>query len=894
MASSSNPSSSSSSSAPQNQDSHAFNANVSNFVSVKLSSEGNYHLWEKQMGCLLKSYNLYDIVCDQSTPDLINTPPNSLVMGWIFSTISEELLNTVFNLESAKKVWDKLKSIYDPTITHSTKETETETGQDERAVPTDTRPSMEEKILKIKDEVKDKVAKYKRTIKEAVALNPAETETETGQHESAVPTDTRTLIEEMLKLKEEVKGKVTRYEKKIKQALGGLFIERKPKVQMKEDEKTKRNKMLCSAIVEGRWDDVKSMIDKQKVEITEAIDSDKNTILHLLVGIGHMNSSVHEVLSKINKAELHEMRNKNGSTALHIAAIVGNTEGAKLLIKRNKNLLATEDNKHETPLHKAFENMHLDTVEYLLKATKKDGKTKENLIDVKEGSNLLANAISAKQYDLAKELIQKYPQFAVEGDEVLMAIAKTFPTGLDYWETLIYPIPDHTFEWMVERARILFYTLVWFHRIPMKIIQDIPNNMIWSILKLVQFTIIMVPLCVLSWICRLIILLFITMVYFPFFMFYFFMWKILITECKYIEDIEKKHREPQEAKTVLKLVCDEIENSGKPHDPRRYYARPVHEAARQDAYEVVDEILMRCPEAIRYKDKSGYDIIQIAVIHRSEHIYELIKILGERRNVYRTIEDSSQNNMLHLVGRLAPTHKLKLRTGAALQLQRELQWREVVKKMVSPAYITKENIFNETPDMVFTKEHKHLVKEGEQWMKTVAESCSITAALIATIVFAAAITVPGGSNQDTGIPVFTENVAFKIFAVADAISLFASSTALLMFQSILTGRFSEQDFRITLPNRLILGLCSLMISTTAMMVAFSATLFFVFCHGKRWMLAPICVLAFLPIVSFAIFQIPLMVELYRSICGYYEYIFEKVRNKNKPRSLPYGIRLFFD
>nr|KAJ0197137.1 hypothetical protein LSAT_V11C700362750 [Lactuca sativa] len=213
--------------------------------------------------------------------------------------------------------------------------------------------------------------------------------------------------------------------------------------------------------------------------------------------------------------------------------------------------------------------------------------------------------------------------------------------------------------------------------------------------------------------------------------------------------------------------------------------------------------------------------------------------------------------------------------------------------MVSPAYITKENIFNETPDMVFTKEHKHLVKEGEQWMKAVAESCSITAALIATIVFAAAITVPGGSKQDTGIPVFTENVAFTVFAVADAISLFASSTSLLVFQSILTGRFSEQDFRTSLPNRLILGLCSLMISTTAMMVAFSATLFFVFCHGKRWMLAPICVLAFLPILSFATFQLPLMVDLIYSTYGYYEYISKMVRNKNRPRLLPYGIRLFF-
>ncbi|CAI9293558.1 unnamed protein product [Lactuca saligna] len=542
--------------------------------------------------------------------------------------------------------------------------------------------------------------------------------------------------------------------------------------------------------------------------------------------------------------------------------------------------------------------MHLDTVEYLLKAADEVGRTDNtpHPIDVKKGSKLLANAVSAKQYDLAKELIQKYPQFAVEGDEVLMAIAKTFPTGLDHWQILIYPIPNHIFEWMVDRARIVFYELVRFHKIPiMKIIEDVPSNKILSILKVVQFTVIKVPLYMLSWIYCLIVLLFITMVYFPLFMFYFSMWTILKTQFKYIANIEKKHREPQEAKEILKLVCDEMDKlktNDKLHDPP-YYERPVHEAARKDAYEVVDEILMRCPEAIRYKDKSGYDIIQLAVMHRSQNIYELINILGERRNVYRTIEDSSQNNMLHLVGRLAPTHKLKLRTGAALQLQRELQWHEVVKNMVSPAYITKENIFNETPDMVFTKEHKHLVKEGEQWMKVVAESCSITAALIATIVFAAAITVPGGSKQDTGIPVFTENVAFTVFAVADAISLFASSTSLLVFQSILTGRFSEQDFQTSLPNRLILGLCSLMISTTAMMVAFSATLFFVFCHGKRWMLAPICVLAFLPILSFATFQLPLMVDLIYSTYGYYEYISKMVRNKNRPRLLPYGIRLFF-
>ncbi|KAJ0541121.1 putative PGG domain-containing protein [Helianthus annuus] len=64
--------------------------------------------------------------------------------------------------------------------------------------------------------------------------------------------------------------------------------------------------------------------------------------------------------------------------------------------------------------------------------------------------------------------------------------------------------------------------------------------------------------------------------------------------------------------------------------------------------------------------------------------------------------------------------------------------------------------------MVFTREHENLVKEGEKWMKTTAGSCSIAAALITTIVFAAAITVPGGSNQEKGTPLFKKG-AFITF-----------------------------------------------------------------------------------------------------------------------------------
>ncbi|KAJ0550913.1 putative PGG domain, ankyrin repeat-containing domain superfamily [Helianthus annuus] len=316
------------------------------------------------------------------------------------------------------------------------------------------------------------------------------------------------------------------------------------------------------------------------------------------------------------------------------------------------------------------------------------------------------------------------------------------------------------------------------------------------------------------------------------------------------------------ARKVLHRVCneiDELENSG-----NALYTQPILEAACQNAYEVVHGILLRLPKAIDSTNKSGYDIIHLAIINRSEKIYNLIYDIGTRKNLYRVYKDSYENNILHLAGRLAPSTVLNQRTGAALQLQRELQWREEVKKFVFPTYITQENFFKETPNMVFTMAHNDLVKEGEQWMKTTAESCSITAALITTIVFAAAITVPGGNNQEKGTPLFKKESAFIIFAISDAISLFASSTALLVFLSILTARFAEKDFLVSLPRRLFIGLFTLLLSTTSMMIAFSATLFLVFCDKKLWMLVPISGLALIPIASFVTLQFPLMVDLFKS------------------------------
>ncbi|KVH88656.1 Ankyrin repeat-containing protein [Cynara cardunculus var. scolymus] len=608
---------------------------------------------------------------------------------------------------------------------------------------------------------------------------------------------------------------------------------------------------LRKATVEGRWWRAEAILKNAKMAATEAISNDGNTMLHLAVELGQ-NDFVKKLLDFIDDGNEIEKQNLDGRTALHIAAIVGNTYAAELLVKKRKELLGISDHKTHVPLLSAYYNMQLNTFIYLLEATEIKHCVHSRL---HPGVNLLITAIFTKQYDLASKLAKVYPELATNDDQVLMAMVKTFPSELGFREALIYPSSNKVQREIVKTSSSLFYSYEFsFAR---------AKDILWEIRRFKStyhswyFPEIAAMFYPIYQMIRLLVL----VLLYPFFVLYFLLWKLLANIVPPIKRIETKKKDYEEANFLLNLVCDEID---KLNFSGRCYRRPIIEAACHGVYEVVDEILFRSPKAIGFTNRNGHNIIQLAIINRSEKIYNLIRHTIKRKDFYRKIMDSSKNNILHLAGRLAPSFVLSRTTGAALQLQRELQWRKEVEKLMLPTDLIKENIDMETPEMVFTREHDHLVKEGEKWMKTTAESCSITAALITTIVFAAAITVPGGSNQETGIPLFRKEIAFTIFAVSDAISLFASSTALLVFLSILTTRFSEQDFLVSLPRRLIIGFFVLFLSTSAMMVAFCAVLFLVFCDQRAWMVAPIGVLACLPITAVVTLQFPLVVELFLS------------------------------
>jgi hypothetical protein len=188
-----------------------------------------------------------------------------------------------------------------------------------------------------------------------------------------------------------------------------------------------------------------------------------------------------------------------------------------------------------------------------------------------------------------------------------------------------------------------------------------------------------------------------------------------------------------------------------------------------------------------------------------------------------------------------------------------------VESIVHPK--VKESLNNDglTPRELFTKNHKDLMKEGEQWMKDTSTSCTVVGALIVTItiMFVVAFTVPGGYNQNTGIPMFLNEKSFMLFIVFDSLSLFSATTSVLMFLGILTSRYAEEDFLKSLPTKMIIGLSTLFFSIASMMIAFCAALSIMLLGQSRYII-PVISLACVSVMLFGVMQFPLLVDMFIS------------------------------
>jgi hypothetical protein len=175
----------------------------------------------------------------------------------------------------------------------------------------------------------------------------------------------------------------------------------------------------------------------------------------------------------------------------------------------------------------------------------------------------------------------------------------------------------------------------------------------------------------------------------------------------------------------------------------------------------------------------------------------------------------------------------------------------------------RKNDTNMTAKELFTHNHMDMMKKGEKWMKATATSCTVVGALIITIMFTAAFTVPGGNNQNTGFPMFSNENLFTVFILSDALSLISSSTSVLAFLSILTSRYAEEDFHRSLPTKMIIGLFTLFFSIATMMITFCVGLY-IMLPGKSSVVIPAICLASVTVIQFGFMQIPLLFDMLKS------------------------------
>ncbi|KAI3894040.1 hypothetical protein MKW92_026058 [Papaver armeniacum] len=555
------------------------------------------------------------------------------------------------------------------------------------------------------------------------------------------------------------------------------------------------------------WEGTITYLEKKPEAVTAYITEDGSPALHVAVGLGRVNF-VKDLLSKMVSEEL-EMKTRQGSAAISIAAEGNNMDIVEMMVNKNSGLLLIENEHGHIPLVTAAINANEEMMRCLYSKT-----TAEKICELsdKRVATFLTAAARLEAYDIVLDLLGRRPEYGITKDDsgvtlltVMAEKPSAFPSG--NCGSL-----QNVIRWSgyVECYQKNGYVCLW------KLLSFGHCSLVYHLPGVKQ----------------------------------------------QIDNIMKQCH----ALLIVRKICELLLDKDLIQLTEVGADKAIHLATINGIVEVFDNLLDSNPYLVRFKDDDGRGLFQIAVMYRQVNIFQYICQM-RHKNKSASVLDYKQNNILHCVALLSPSRQLDRVTGAALQMQREIQWFLEVEKVVLPRYREMENAAKEKPRALFSVEHKNLMKDGEMWMKETSSACMIVSTLIATIMFAAAFTLPGGNDQNTGYPMFSKSNTFIVFIVCDAVSLFASCTSVMTFFTILTARYAENDFLVSLPRKLILGLFSLFISIATMMATFAATLVLVLSKHASWIYIPVIILASIPVLLFVSLQFPVFLNIILSTYG---------------------------
>ncbi|XP_059438819.1 protein ACCELERATED CELL DEATH 6-like [Corylus avellana] len=630
-------------------------------------------------------------------------------------------------------------------------------------------------------------------------------------------------------------------------------------------------KRLVANVQRGRLFDVQALFafnDYPNDAMNEKITAQGKTALHIAVACGH-EDIVEELVDKMSKESL-EIQDNDGWTALAETAFAGNYRMAKYMLTKNNHLISIGDVDGRLPVALAIEGGYKKLARYLYSLTPEEDLSPKKGIS---GATVCTKAIYTRTFDIALHLIRTHGAkltLVPDKDKVspLYALASTpnaFPSEnqLVFWKRWIYKycirIDDRIDAYAdvneirlnieeQERRESYKFTLSLGsgnghvemgerrrkEMGAMKKRRESDGEGRWE-------------------------------------------WETLLAELHQqvssllnlvfgIKDLYEMELDRHQSLCLRREMCFAISFSNDETRKIGCVDTAVFRAIKEGNFEFVDEIMKQIPELLWCNDDKGRTIFPSAVLYRQAKIFSLIYELHVKHPRVYVSQDNFNNNILHMAGISQASTHLNRIPGAALQMQWELQWFKEVESIVNPKLKKALNKDGLTPWELFTCEHKDMKKAGEKQMKDTASSCTVVGALIVTIMFAAAFTVPGGNDQTTGLPMFQNEKWFMRFIVFDSLSLFSSATSILMFLGILTSSYAEEDFLKALPTKMIIGLSTLIFSIAFMMIAFCAALLLML-REQSWLVYPIICLASVPVTLFVLMQLPPLIKMISSTYG---------------------------
>ncbi|KAJ9546515.1 hypothetical protein OSB04_019058 [Centaurea solstitialis] len=183
---------------------------------------------------------------------------------------------------------------------------------------------------------------------------------------------------------------------------------------------------LYEASIKGHWEAAKVILDRQPGLVRFAITEYYETPLHIAASsesTRSMEEFVENLVNLMEKKDL-ELQNKNYNTALSLAAMAGSVKLAKIMVKKNKDVLEIPGSQGMMPLHMAALSAKHDMVKYLYDNSHKMSShfwTNENR------GLVLLKCVEADLFDVALKIVNDCTDLTTMKSlltEVLLSLAQ--------------------------------------------------------------------------------------------------------------------------------------------------------------------------------------------------------------------------------------------------------------------------------------------------------------------------------------------------------------------------------------------------------------------------------------------------------------------------------------